>query len=388
MKKKFNIKAKLIGLAALAAGAAAVVPAALPATVSAAETSVTSAPTGWYQIVRNINVYYVDDDGNASFGGSAPYTGYVSNKNMKFTFPEVKVADLFSEGLGYWKPNIETIPAVTATYANPPEEVNIYLYRDDSKFLKESKDVTRTIKYFTVDKNGNKADAGSYKDSVTFYRAGYLDASGNKVMQDWTGDYTFKAVETPAKEGYTADISVVPEKKVTPFDSDFTVEVTYKANASAENPAPVTPDKVENGWYRILTFGNKNFSLDVNGATAADKANVQIYRANNSAAQKFYIRSVGNGYYNILTGTNNRNSAVDVTGNGKKRGTNIIQYRVNNADAQKWSIKMNNDGSVTFIHKGSGLALDFEGARYANFTNVATWTPNNSSAQKFSLVKI
>lgn len=35
-----------------------------------------------------------------------------------------------------------------------------------------------------------------------------------------------------------------------------------------------------------------------------------------------------------------------------------------------------------------GLALDFEGARYANFTNVATWTPNNSNAQKFSLVKI
>ena len=169
MKKKFNFKAKLIGAMALAAGVCAVVPAALPQTAMAADAVSASVPTGMYKIVRNINVYYINEDGTTTFGGSAPYTGYVSNKKMKFTFPEVKVADLFKDGLGYWKPDVETIPAVTATYDNPPAEVNIYLRKNEDNFVKESKVVKRTIKYVKVDPDGKRSDAGGYEDSVTFH---------------------------------------------------------------------------------------------------------------------------------------------------------------------------------------------------------------------------
>ena len=398
MKKKFNFKAKLIGAMALAAGVCAVVPAALPQTAMAADAVSASAsvPTGMYKIVRNINVYYINEDGTTTFGGSAPYTGYVSNKNMKFTFPEVKVADLFKDGLGYWKPDVETIPAVTATYDNPPAEVNIYLRKNEDNFVKESKVVKRTIKYMKLEPNGKISDAGGYEDSVTFYRTGYIDAKGNKVMSDWAGEYTFKDIEVPEIKDYTPDRAVIKGKTVTPSSADFTEEVVYTVNATMPTPLPPNPGpmpvpmppQILEGWYRILTTKNMNFSLDVNGATSADLANIQIYKKNDSSAQKFYFKYRGAGFYSIYTASSNSNSALDITGNGKTAGTNIIQYRKHDGENQVWKVQKNDDGSVTFIAANSGLALDFVGARCQNFTNVALWTPNGSYAQKFTLVAL
>lgn len=382
MKKKINLKVKLIGLACAAACAAT----AFPATAMAADNTVTSAPAGRYQIVRNINIYYVYADGTTKFGGSAPQTGYVSNKYMRFTFPETRVADLFEDGLGPWTPDTEVIPSVTATYDNPPAEVNIYLYEDKEKEVTEEKTITRTINYYKINPETDKKEfLRSYQDSVTFYRMGYIDANGNKVMYDWSGDYTFKAIATPELEAFKADRDEVAAKKVTPMDSDFVEEVIY--SKIYENLPPVIR-LPEDGWYRILTAKDTNYSLDVNEATAADCANVQIYKKNNSAAQKFYLKSVGDGYYNIFTGTNNKMSSLDVNGNGKACGTNIIQYRNHGGDNQIWKLVINEDGTITFYSKSNGLALDFAGQRCQNFTNVSTWTPNGSMAQKFVIEKL
>ena len=42
-------------------------------------------------------------------------------------------------------------PTVTATYDNPPAAVDVYLRMDDSRLVTESKDITRTIKFYKVD---------------------------------------------------------------------------------------------------------------------------------------------------------------------------------------------------------------------------------------------
>lgn len=227
MKKKFGMKARILGLALLAAGATTAAPAVVPQAVMAAETAATQSSNGMYSIVRKINIYYVNEDGSTTFGGSAPYTYSVSNKSMKVTFPEIKVADLFGGDMGYWKPDRDTLPVVTATVDNPPAEENIYLRMDTSSYTEESKTITRTINYYYVDANGKKSTAGVYKDSVTFKRPGYIDSKGNKIMDDWSGDYTFKEIAVAEKAGYTANMTKVPAKTVKPTDSDFTVEVLY-----------------------------------------------------------------------------------------------------------------------------------------------------------------
>ena len=87
---------------------------------------------------------------------------------MVFTFPEVKVADLFGGDMGYWKPDKETIPSVTGTYDAPPADVDVYLRKNTQSYTEESKTITRTVKYFYMGTDGKKTSAGQYKDNVTF----------------------------------------------------------------------------------------------------------------------------------------------------------------------------------------------------------------------------
>lgn len=50
----------------------------------------------------------------------------------------------------------------------------------------------------------------------------------------------------------------------------------------------------DDGSYTIVSKKDKNFVLDVNGGTMANKTNVQLYTSNNSDAQKWILEPVGN----------------------------------------------------------------------------------------------
>ena len=242
MKKSMGFKAKIFGLAILSAGAATTLPALAPQITMAQEADTSDKTNDMYEIVRKINIFYKNNDGSVTKGKPLSQKGYVSNKSMKFTFKELKVKDLFGGNLGTWKPDRETIPSATATYNNPPADVNIYLSKDASKTIEESKTIKRTIKYFTQDENGKKSSAGSKSNSVTFIRYGRITSDGKKVMNPWTGTHTFGAVSVPAKNGYIPNIKTVPAKTVKPTDSDFVVEVVYKKNSSKKT--------YKNGWYK------------------------------------------------------------------------------------------------------------------------------------------
>ncbi len=526
MKKRISLRAKLAGLAMVIAGATAVAPVAVPQTVMAQGTNAPDT-SNMYEIVRNINIFYVNADGTTTSGGTVTQKGYVSNVNMEYTFSKLVVADLFTEGLGYWKPDKDTIPSVTATYAKPPASVDIYLTQDTSNTVEETKNITRTVKYYYVDESGNRSDAGYYTDGVTFKRYGYVDGNGNRVMDDWSGSYTFKELNVDPKVGYTANMQKVPSKTVTPSDSDFTVEVLYTkiptrtekktikrtinligqntdgstsdlgkatqsvtlsrevytdtdgsvkvvrdwntgkmseykvpdragytkqqdkvaelaVNANSNNtsvdvfytqqkngftlennkvyyykndvkltgthlingynytfdstgrlisePFGVNVGKaarpfviVKDGWYTISSAANPGFSLDVRGGKAANKTNLELYKTKDIIGQKFYIKSIGNNEYIIYTGTNNMKSVIDIAGKKTTIDTNVWQYKFIDVDAQKWRIVGNTDGSVTFIAKNSGLALDITGAKYQNRTNIRMWKVNYNKAETFIL---
>lgn len=242
MNKSIGFKAKLFAITLLSAGATTFTPALIAQTVMAKETDTSAEKNDMFEIVRNINIYYKNEDGSVKKGKTIPQTGYVSNKKMKYTFKALKVKDLFGGDLGEWKADKDTIPSVTATYDNPPADVNIYLTKDTSKTVEEKKTITRTIKYFTQDENGKKSAAGHKSNSVTFTRYGRISSDGKRIMNAWTGQHTFEAFTVPAKSGYTPNIKTVPAKTVKPTDSSFTVEVIYKKNSSKKT--------VKNGWFK------------------------------------------------------------------------------------------------------------------------------------------
>ena len=165
----------------------------------------------------------------------------------------------------------------------------------------------------------------------------------------------------------------------------------YKNNNSKAQKFILTKDNnltansslVNNRSYTISSIISTNQVIDITSGSTANKANVQIYKSNNSLAQKFKITHVRDGYYKIINVKSKK--VLDVKGSGKSNGTNVWQYTYNGSSAQLWKIQLNSDGTYTFISRCNGKALDIYDGNPKNRSNVQVYTPNNSNAQKFNL---
>ena len=140
---------------------------------------------------------------------------------------------------------------------------------------------------------------------------------------------------------------------------------------------------VENGIYIIRTALNEKYVLDIAGASKENFGNTQIWSNFNANNQKFRVKYLGDGYYNIISKYSGK--TLDVDSAGTKPGSNVQQYELNNTDAQKWLIKKDEDGYYTIISKCNNLCLDITSANAKDGTNVQVYTQNNTKAQRFKL---
>lgn len=143
---------------------------------------------------------------------------------------------------------------------------------------------------------------------------------------------------------------------------------------------------IANGRYIIQSSKDTKKVLDIKSGSKANKANVQLYKSNNSAAQKFIITYRGNGYYSIINVKSNK--SLDVKSGSTANKANVWQYTYNGSCAQLWIIKKNSNGTYTFINRCSRKVIDLNGGKTANKTNVQIYTSNNSKAQQFKLKKV
>lgn len=132
-------------------------------------------------------------------------------------------------------------------------------------------------------------------------------------------------------------------------------------------------------------------ALDVAGGTVASGANVQQYRPNGTLAQRWeLVRSavtpgpVWDGIYRLSTRVNT-GFALDVAGGSLAQGANVQLYRANGSDAQKWKIEWVSGGSYRISSLKSGKVLDAAGGRYANGVNIRQWSWGNNAAQLWQL---
>lgn len=134
--------------------------------------------------------------------------------------------------------------------------------------------------------------------------------------------------------------------------------------------------------YEVVSALDSNKVLDVPGASQASGANVQLYTANNTNAQKFQFRYVGSGLYTIVNV--NSGKVLDVAGGSTANGANVQQYASNGTLAQMWYL-VSSDSYYTIFSAKSGKVLDIVGAHTANGTNVQQYASNGTNAQKFVL---
>lgn len=151
------------------------------------------------------------------------------------------------------------------------------------------------------------------------------------------------------------------------------------------SPSLPTGSDVADGVYVIAVNSNSNFVLDVSGGSVSNGANVQIYKSNNTSAQRWGIVRNSNDLYSIFNMASGK--MLDVSAGKPVSGANVQQYTSNDTKAQQWAISKNaKDGSITLFSAISGNVIDVSSGKIANGSNVQTYLPNGTAAQKFKLV--
>ena len=157
--------------------------------------------------------------------------------------------------------------------------------------------------------------------------------------------------------------------------------LTVSIRTTANHPVKVEKSTVsiDEGIYTISSSTNKNFVVDVYGASTTEGSNIQIWKNNNTIAQKFHIRRAGEGYYYIENLKSGLMLAVNYD-------NNIIQadYSKQSHIGYLWSASGSKD-SIVFTSVATGLVLDVYGNRMVDGNNINGWDSNGTAAQKFKL---
>ena len=143
--------------------------------------------------------------------------------------------------------------------------------------------------------------------------------------------------------------------------------------------------------YVISCAASASFVLDVSAGGKTAGANVQIWTANGSDAQRWGFVPVAcmgdGGTYSIRSALAD-DLALDVSGGSMSNGANVQVWGANGTNAQVWEALVDEgSGLVSFVRPDCGKALDCNGAS-ADGTNVHQWDygPSNEN-QRWLLVK-
>ena len=137
------------------------------------------------------------------------------------------------------------------------------------------------------------------------------------------------------------------------------------------------------GEYNIISGLRSDAAIDIKWGSSDDGANIQLYTANGTDAQKWKIESDGDGSYIIRNAVNGK--SLDVLAAGIWNYTNVQLYAYNESCAQKWHLVENSDGSYAIYSVCSGRVLDVANGNSGDGANVQIYQPNKSLAQKWYL---
>lgn len=156
-------------------------------------------------------------------------------------------------------------------------------------------------------------------------------------------------------------------------------------NADIDTLAAENRNVLADGTYTISTLLNSNYVLDVKDGSTSNGANIQLYEANDTAAQQFKVSHDSQGY---VTFTNVKSGRVlDLNGAIVKDAGNIQQYTSNGTRAQKWIVKQDGNGYVVMSAKNPNYILDLNGGSVRNGSNIQLHSVTGSNSQRWNITK-
>jgi hypothetical protein len=216
----------------------------------------------------------------------------------------------------------------------------------------------------------NSPTAGSYPISLR-YSNGPNPSEGAKTVSLYVNGTRVKQVSLASTGNW--DTWAVSTDTVTLKAGgntiSYRVDSTDVGHVNIDNLTIGTTTASDQHTGTITGIGGK--CLDVDNASTADKAKVQLYTCNKSSAQSWTrtgesLRSLG--------------KCLDIDNAGTANGTKVQLYTCNGSAAQVWQTQAN--GSL--LNPQSGKVLDVAGGASADGTQVQLWEWADVAQQKWT----
>jgi hypothetical protein len=155
----------------------------------------------------------------------------------------------------------------------------------------------------------NRYLSPSYAKAVWMYPSNGTDAQSWRPLRNADGTYSFESV---AKPGYVLDVAggrMASGMLLQAYPKNGTSAQKFTLRQATDHgysPAFVAPLEI--------VPADDSLRLDVKGGSRAPKASLQLYKANNTGAQKFSIFDLGNGTWTIMCPATN--TVIDLAGGG------------------------------------------------------------------------
>jgi len=154
------------------------------------------------------------------------------------------------------------------------------------------------------------------------------------------------------------------------------------SQASSGGSSSSSSGSIANGRYSITSrYSGK--SVDVEGKSTANGANILLWSYGGGTNQQWDIASLGNGYYSIRAAHSGK--SMDVYNWCNTPGCEIRQWDYWGGDGQQWQIVSVGGGYYKIISKYNGLALDVYEWNANNGADVRQWTDLGGTNQQWQL---
>lgn len=157
------------------------------------------------------------------------------------------------------------------------------------------------------------------------------------------------------------------------FPSSTTMSMSWSPEVTID--AAVGTVTGTSATYNTLIARNSSKCVDVPNQSLWQGIALTQYTCNSGNNQKWWFKSVGSGYYQLV----GRGSSLCL----QENSTNVTQENCGSATSQQWSVEAS--GSYWLIKaRATGECLDVNGASTANSAAIITYTCNGATNQQWT----
>lgn len=318
---------------------------------------------------------YTDADRVNGISGNVDMSAFSDFDSLDVT--DLSLAPQISNGVYYIDSLLKPSSSVDIAWGSVESGAHTHLYsynKSDAQkfeFVKQSDGsyVIRNINSGLVldvknGEAGNGAAVQQYEANGTKAQKWFIrDSGGGYYIQSALGNWVLDV-----SNGSTADGT--PITLHAPNGSD-----AQKYMLASGDSDPVVTCKT----LKISSAADSRLVFDIDNASSANNARLQIFEGNGSDAQGFRFSEVGNGLYTISSVSSGK--AIEVTSGLTNDGAPVAQYEANGTNAQCWAIRNYGSGTFSLVNLRSGKAIDIPSGNLTSGNKLQIFTPNGTSAQ-------